>query len=443
MIWSTGLAICVLVLVSELPGARPHGNPGEAFCWTLTLCLVPIIWAALAEHLAWRAKTSPAHSAGVPVFVRSAVLIGRAVWLAASGGIVIFSGWPQLIRGNLGLAAVPLIDEFLIASPIIFSGMFAMALLWRAASLGQTDQGIGGGTGLVRGLSMFGPQLRIVSGLIVFPAALLFLLRDLSEMFLTNSGPLAMGAWGCGTVFFLTGIYPSLASAMWKTTRLPCRALEAKLLQEADERGLSRVPVRAWLTDRQVVNGVVIGLFGWNRRILLTDGLLQQFDEREIMAIFRHELGHVAGKHMWIRILVLVAPVLLFCGLFAAQGNLDSSGLNHWSPANWTTVAGAMILVLLFWLLIAIPVFRRCEILADRYAVRDGRGIPCEKLADDYCSAMLKMAALNPCQWQKGTMLHPSLRSRVSAVCVYACPHLANNGTQADIGEQNQTTDTP
>jgi Zn-dependent protease with chaperone function len=263
---------------------------------------------------------------------------------------------------------------------------------------------------------------------------LLFLARDLSGLFVVNPGPLATAAWGVITVFFLAGIYPSLASSIWRTMPLPSADLQAKMFREADSRRLARIPVRAWLTNQQVINGVVIGLFPWNRKVLLTDGLLQQFDEREVMAIFRHELGHVAGGHMWIRMLILVAPVLLFCLVFAIQGSLGPDGHLPETISNWCSLALALMLVFLFWLMIASPVFRRCEILADRFAVQDERGIPSEELADDYCSAMLKMAALNPHQWERGTIMHPSLRSRVEAVYRHALPHLAKHGDCRDIG---------
>jgi STE24 endopeptidase len=59
------------------------------------------------------------------------------------------------------------------------------------------------------------------------------------------------------------------------------------------------------------VAGLVHGL----RYVFLTDGLLARLTPHEVEAVVRHELGHIAGRHMLLRLLLLGLPVAVAAAL--------------------------------------------------------------------------------------------------------------------------------
>ena len=264
-------------------------------------------------------------------------------------------------------------------------------------------------------------QLRILGGLVFIPVMMLFLIRDLVTMFLPHEYlGLAFGIGGALFFVVLTGLYPVIAATTWKTEALQSRSLQNDLRRTAIERGMRPIPVLLWHTNDLVVNAVVVGLLPGTRRVFLTDGLLQHFEHREVLAIFRHELGHIAGRHLWIRLLFLVLPILtlsFFSWSFLQDGltpALRGDGEFAWSTG-LVTVA-----LLGLWSFVSVFVFRSCEISADRFAQLDADGNLDSVLAEDYCSALVKIALVNPESWTRGSIIHPSIRSRIAAVSARA-----------------------
>lgn len=97
--------------------------------------------------------------------------------------------------------------------------------------------------------------------------------------------------------------------------RLQDPALERKILDLAGRAGIAggRVFEVNKSVDTRTANAYVTGLFG-TKRIVLWDNLLRDFDEREVLAVMAHEMGHYALDHVaWS--IVLSATVVL-AGLF-------------------------------------------------------------------------------------------------------------------------------
>ena len=93
------------------------------------------------------------------------------------------------------------------------------------------------------------------------------------------------------------------------------RALEAKILELAGRAGISAEQV--FEVDKSVdtvaVNAYVTGLFG-THRIVLWDTMLAKLDEKEILAIMGHEMGHYALGHVgWT---IVMSSVIVLTGLF-------------------------------------------------------------------------------------------------------------------------------
>jgi Zn-dependent protease with chaperone function len=91
--------------------------------------------------------------------------------------------------------------------------------------------------------------------------------------------------------------------------------LEGKILALAERAGIegSRVYVVDKSVDTKQVNAYVTGL-GGTKRIVLWDTLLHRLNEREILFIVGHEMGHYVLHHVLVGTLVFAA--LAFVGLF-------------------------------------------------------------------------------------------------------------------------------
>lgn len=155
------------------------------------------------------------------------------------------------------------------------------------------------------------------------------------------------------------------------------QALEQKVLALARRAGISggRVFEVDKSVDTKAANAYVTGLFG-THRIVLWDTLLSKFDEREVLAVMAHEMGHYALDH--VARAGVMASVLLAAGLFW----VDRSG--RWVVARWgprlgvdslADVAATPLLLILLGVStvalgpVALAVSRHQEHEADRFAL--------------------------------------------------------------------------
>ena len=96
------------------------------------------------------------------------------------------------------------------------------------------------------------------------------------------------------------------------------RALEAKIVALAQRAGIegARVFEVDKSEDTKKLNAYVTG-FGATKRIVLWDTIIRRLDERELLFVMGHEMGHYVLHHIWISIAALSALVLL--SLYAVQ----------------------------------------------------------------------------------------------------------------------------
>ncbi len=93
------------------------------------------------------------------------------------------------------------------------------------------------------------------------------------------------------------------------------QALERAILALAEKSGITadKVYVVNKSVDTGTVNAYVVGLLG-THRIVLWDTTLEKLDEREILAIMGHEMGHyVLGHVVWT---ILASSVIWIAGLY-------------------------------------------------------------------------------------------------------------------------------
>jgi len=95
------------------------------------------------------------------------------------------------------------------------------------------------------------------------------------------------------------------------------KALETKILALADRAGIegSRVFEVEKSVDTKTINAYVAGLFH-TKRIVLWDTIIRRMNERELLFVMGHEMGHYALWHTWQ--LLAVASITIMVSFYAA-----------------------------------------------------------------------------------------------------------------------------
>jgi Zn-dependent protease with chaperone function len=197
--------------------------------------------------------------------------------------------------------------------------------------------------------------------------------------------------------------------------------------------------VRVWNTGHQIINAFVAGVVPGLRVIAISDRMVELFPERELLAVVRHEAGHVRLCHVPIRMLFMVLPLVL-AATDQANGSAVTTQVAAWlergafawlPPVAWAAVAYvSYLLPMLAWL------SRRLEFEADwfsalteqrdtvgeRVHVAAGLDRENQPLDDELAQhngmtlAIARLAAHSPEQYDRRTIMHPSLRERLQAV---------------------------
>src|SRR5262249_34389450 len=95
------------------------------------------------------------------------------------------------------------------------------------------------------------------------------------------------------------------------------KALEARILALADRAGIegSRVFEVNKSVDTKTLNAYVAGLFN-TKRIVIWDTTIARMNDRELLFVVGHEMGHYVLGHVWQ--LIFLSAVLILVLLYAA-----------------------------------------------------------------------------------------------------------------------------
>ncbi len=235
--------------------------------------------------------------------------------------------WARLVNGNLGLRGWILVDELMVLAPFLVLQVAGWAAMFPAERVLRPPMRD----------ARFGRHLfrkaRQSLGL-VLPMALIYGLgRDLLDRVQTDwrDDPLVQLACVALMSVLVLGLSPAFVRLAWPTRSLPAGPLRERLERLARRLKFRYTDILIWDTDHSVVNAGVTGALPWFRYVLLTDELVEQLDALEIEAVFGHEVGHVAHRH------------LLFFGLFFLGSlgvlALMASAAREWlglGPGGWT-----------------------------------------------------------------------------------------------------------
>jgi Zn-dependent protease with chaperone function len=155
------------------------------------------------------------------------------------------------------------------------------------------------------------------------------------------------------------------------------KALEARILALADRAGIEggRVFEVDKSVDTKTLNAYVAGLWQ-TKRIVLWDTIIARMDDRELLFVMGHEMGHYVLGHVWqgVALSSLLMLILLFAA-YKTMGSILARWAHRFGFADIADVASLPLLLLVtsvFSLLITpaqLAFTRHLEHEADRFAL--------------------------------------------------------------------------
>ena len=221
-----------------------------------------------------------------------------------------------------------------------------------------------------------------------------------------------------GFVVLLANLAPVIIMPIFfKFKPLDNAPLTERLLELSRRAGTRVKGVFEWkLSEKsKKANAALTGL-GNTRRIILSDTLLEQFQDEEVEAVLAHELGHHVHHHIFQMIALQGAAIVL--GFYLIHRTLDWLGprFGFQGAADFANLP-LLALVTTFLSLILLPAVnsysRAMERQADTYALR---AIPSRA---PFISSMEKLAELNLAERQPHRWIefifhsHPSIQKRI------------------------------
>ena len=434
MIWFVGIYILLLLLSSEMIPSAPVQNnlPDnlQALLWIALATMGVPLFASIQSVVVvkrWGGTATHALGSYEPRALRSLHLACVSIWACSALSIVTVLGWPTIVRNDWQLDRIPLLDELVIALPIIGSITIAWILLHSAEqTLVKNRESTRLQFNIHDAWRSASARLRLICGLLLLPLAIFFLSRDVVSMMAPSGG---VSQWTTAMLLIdliiLVFLYPWLISKTWQTRDIQDRSLLARLNRAAAESGMTPLKTKFWKTGRQLANAVVVGLIPRTRTVFLSDLLIEYFETDEIEAIYHHELAHLRCRHLPLRFCYLILPVVI--GLLILShteiGVLLTGGTMPTWPATLCWIGLAMV-ALTYYILFVNWMLRHSEIEADMVACLNANREFDEKRAEVYRLALLKMAALTPELYDRNTLAHPSIKSRIqwlSHCCIMPC----------------------
>jgi len=319
---------------------------GRAGAWPLIpLLFVPHALGAVARRAALAGRFS------------RAALIGRFVQLAppASFLVIVLCGWVQDVRrwtgSELSVFGWPEPAVLLSLAPFLVLQLLAIDALARL----QEDRPVHRRRARAFQARMFLASLLPIAVYLALASAVGA--SDVTRVYVERVA-LFNAAFVTGLFVLLALLLPTLLRNAWETAPIP-PGPERELLRSVAR--LARFEARellVWHTGNSMANAAIVGLVPRSRVVLFSDSLLALLDQRELAAVFAHEIGHAVRHHVGI---FLAWALVFFMG-----GDLVVSAIG---PEDDWGAGGSMLLVFGLWYLSFGWLSRRFELEADLYSL--------------------------------------------------------------------------
>jgi STE24 endopeptidase len=203
-------------------------------------------------------------------------------------------GWTRVVEWGFHLKGFILIDELLILTPFLLMELVGWWGLYEGERAVRLELP---GMGLRRHLIL---RARQTLGL-TLPIALVYTLgHDLvrTRLPLFANDPWVRLAAMITIAFLVLILAPAFVRLTWPTRPMPSGPLRDRLENLARRLKFRYTDILLWDTGGTVVNAGVTGAIPWYRYVLITDGMVASLGEREVEAVFGHEVGHIAHRHL-------------------------------------------------------------------------------------------------------------------------------------------------
>ncbi|HNW34093.1 MAG TPA: M48 family metalloprotease [Candidatus Ozemobacteraceae bacterium] len=211
---------------------------------------------------------------------------------------------------------------------------------------------------------------------------------------------------------FFVGLYlfsPRLFNWAWRAVPLVDGQLRSSIIALAARAETPIAGVRLWDTFREPIpNAAVAGLSPKYRFVYMTNYLIDIFDEKQLLAVVAHELGHLRLGHVWTYMIFsldlvfisLLTKITLFLHL-------------PWYAARAETLNSAIDLFGFFaiFLLCFTALTRHSEHQADRFAASMVGG----DLFAGTLERLQEFISMPSSRWPKWTLTHPEFAERTAA----------------------------
>ena len=172
-------------------------------------------------------------------------------------------------------------------------------------------------------------------------------------------------------VFILTFAFlPWIITRLWLTVPMT-GSLRTRLENLAARYHLRFSNILIWRTHFSFPNAAILGYLPFSRYFLMTDSLLESLTDRQIEAVFAHEVGHGCHRHIWWYALSIGGCVLVAIGLSAYAGHAielyHPAWKDHKSDVE-NLVQLAILAAFMIWGFA--PISRRFEHQADWFAAQ-------------------------------------------------------------------------
>ena len=319
------LAILLAVLCA-LSQTESAAEPIGGAVWRAALTLVGVLVAPLAAALGSLRLVRGLASEQVNASQQRERLWSRVqtvavtLWLVTVAVTMYAIQWPRVVRSDWALARWPLVDELLILLPVVAPLLLYWAVLfwmqWSAQYAASRARGQA--PPQLRLLSLIVQSARHQLALVLAPALGVVAAQEVMlfcwPQFQSNAWwfylPLLAG---------MLVLFPLVLRRIWHTAPLPAGELRDRLTACYQQQRVGVREVLVWQTDGQILNAAVAGMLPAARYIFLTDGLLARLTPDEVAAVVRHELGHITGRHMPLRMLVLALPLAVWLAASTAM----------------------------------------------------------------------------------------------------------------------------
>lgn len=332
----------LMAVICALAHSQATGEPVGGVFWRVLLVVAGAFVAPLAAALGslpivrglrTEGQIAPADCQRVWSRVESSALL---LWLAIVAATMYLLDWPRVVRSDWSLGRLPLVDDAVILLPVVGPLVLLWTLMHRLQTLAARS--------FARWQEREPPpqarlpawlwlQVRQQLALILLPALVVIGAQDLVALAWPAAGA-EVGLWWLHVPLLggMLVLLPLLLRRIWRTSPLPEGPLRERLTAVCGRQRLGVREVLVWHTDGQTANAAVAGMVRGLRFVFLTDGLLARLTPHEVEAVVRHELGHIAGRHMLLRMLLLGLPLALaaaiehsFPGTLAASSRVLSS----------------------------------------------------------------------------------------------------------------------